>query len=73
MFGNEIIQAMANKRDTTYLFCLQGLLRVDIKVTFPDSPKHQSKGSEWMTPNQENIVELFGWTSLVTSIFLVMK
>mmetsp|Transcript_35837 Transcript_35837/g.54318 ORF Transcript_35837/g.54318 Transcript_35837/m.54318 type:complete len:327 (-) Transcript_35837:645-1625(-) len=71
-FGNKTIQARVVKEDIAYKFCLQDLLRVDDKVTFPPLPKHQPKGSEWMTPDQEKLVELFGWTSLVLTIAVVI-
>lgn len=39
---------------------------------FPASPRWQENGLNWMTPNQETLVTLYGWTSLVVLIVFVL-
>lgn len=56
-----------------YSFCKQDFISPDFFFTFPFLPKHQEKGGgEWMTPTQEQVATVFGWTSvaIVLAVFL---
>jgi hypothetical protein len=44
-----------------YKFCDQDLRGW---TTFPPLPTWQEEGSEWMTPDQEDVVSLFGWVAV---------
>lgn len=48
---------------TSYRFCYQDYLRYG-NITFPALSRWQPEGSEWMSAEQETIVDIHGWTSL---------
>mmetsp|Transcript_40564 Transcript_40564/g.62421 ORF Transcript_40564/g.62421 Transcript_40564/m.62421 type:complete len:1082 (-) Transcript_40564:80-3325(-) len=47
-----------------YKFCQQDL-RAFKGRSFPPLPKWQEEGSEWMTTEQGNVLEIYGWISVV--------
>jgi len=49
------------QNSTNYKFCNQDFFAMN---TFPPLPKYQPEGSEWMTPDQELVVNLLGRTSV---------
>jgi hypothetical protein len=51
--------------DVEYQYCLQDFFRFakDDKA-FPFVPSKQPEGKEWMTPEQEIVTSIFGWSSL---------
>ena len=55
--------------DDAYKYCSQ-----DIKsfsgLSFPALPQWQPEGGEWMTDEQEEIVSLHGWSSLVVLVVI---
>jgi hypothetical protein len=61
------------EEDLSYRYCLQDFFRYDRKEkSFPFISKFQREGKEWMTPDQETITDVFGWTSVgvLVAIFL---
>ena len=55
-----------------YRYCKQDLIRTK-GHTFPFIPSRQREGNEWMTPEQEDITTLFGWTAVVISGLVILK
>jgi len=41
-------------------------------IAFPANPRWQENGLRWMTPNQETLTTLYGWTSLVVLIVFIV-
>ena len=41
-------------------------------VAFPASPRWQENGLKWMTPDQETLVSLYGWSSLVVLVVFIL-
>jgi len=59
--------------DMQYRFCNQDLLSSGRAQTFPFVANKQPKGDEWMTPTQENVTNIFGWTAVVILIIVVVQ
>lgn len=53
-------------------YCFQDLFRTKGR-SFPPLPKWQPEGSEWMTEDQETVVTLNGWFSVVVVIFVLLS
>jgi hypothetical protein len=49
--------------DTSYQFCNQDLFRYET-YAFPFIPIFQAPGAEWMTPEQEQLTTVYGWTAV---------
>ena len=49
---------------TVYQFCQQDLRAYEGR-SFPPLPKWQEEGLEWMTPEQESVLKVYGWISVV--------
>ena len=57
-----------------YSYCKQDFLSPDFFFTFPFLPQHQEKGGgEWMTPTQEQIATVLGWTSLAVVLAVILR
>ena len=41
-------------------------------IAFPAGPRWQENGLKWMTPNQETLTTLYGWTSVVVLVVFVV-
>jgi hypothetical protein len=77
--GHVFSEVIINSNDASYRYCLQDMIRFR-NVGFPALSKWQPKGDEWMSDEQEILVDIFGWTSLVFLgfaalfiVFLVVK
>jgi hypothetical protein len=55
-----------------YQHCNQDL-RSYMGLSFPALPQYQPEGEEWMTDEQEEIVSLHGWSSLVVLGVIVLQ
>jgi len=55
---------------TNYKFCNQDLIEARV---FPALSKFQPKGEEWMSHEQEIVVDIFGWTSVVVLVLVVLR
>lgn len=64
-----IVDASVTGKDSAFRYCLQNLLRVE-GPSFPAIPANQPQGGEWMTPEQENITNIYGWTSVACIAFV---
>ena len=60
---NAIYSFPINEGGTVYKYCNQDLRSYSGR-SFPPLPKFQPEGSEWMTDDQESILQIFGWTSV---------
>ena len=55
----------------TYQYCNQDMFRSGI---FPPLPRFQNRTEgnlQWMTPSQEKLVSLYGWTSVIALIVAI--
>lgn len=59
-FGNE---TLTTEVDGLYRFCLQDFFRYDT-FSFPFVSQQQREGEEWMTAEQEEITNVYGWTTV---------
>ena len=59
----EGVSIVIGRSDLSYRYCAQTLASLRA-VHFPSLSRFQTKGDEWMTPEQEEIVDVFGWTSV---------
>eukprot|EP00592_Proboscia_alata_P017280 CAMPEP_0194400054 /NCGR_PEP_ID=MMETSP0174-20130528/126998_1 /TAXON_ID=216777 /ORGANISM="Proboscia alata, Strain PI-D3" /LENGTH=212 /DNA_ID=CAMNT_0039196523 /DNA_START=426 /DNA_END=1061 /DNA_ORIENTATION=+ len=59
------------KGDIVYQFCNQNLWSKP--GAFPALPRYQTEGEEWMTNEQEVVTSLFGWTSIIIVVFVVLS
>jgi hypothetical protein len=50
--------------DKGFRFCLQDMLRIKGQISFPFVPSKQPDGGEWMTPAQEDVTKVYGWTAV---------
>lgn len=51
-----------NGDSSAYFYCSQNFFSARV---FPPLPRFQPQGAEWMSPSQETITSLFGWTSVI--------
>jgi hypothetical protein len=58
--------------DQTFSFCRQDFFRYG-GFTFPFISSRQIPGEEWMTPSQETVTEVFGWTSVAVMVAILLK
>jgi hypothetical protein len=59
------INITISPEDPVYKYCLQDLLRLGYSISFPFIPSQQDKREgEWMTPEQEQVSAVFGWTAV---------
>lgn len=49
--------------DKEFRFCLQDMLN-HRHLSFPFIPSNQPPGGEWMTPAQEAVTKVYGWTAV---------
>lgn len=56
-----------------YRFCNQDLLSPGGGQTFPFVAKQQPEGDEWMSPTQEDVTTVFGWTSVGITVIVIIK
>lgn len=56
-----------------YRVCSQDLLSPGRGRTFPFIPSRQPEGDEWMTPDQEYVTTVFGWTSVAITAVVIIK
>lgn len=61
------------ENDRRYRVCSQNLLAPGRGTTFPFIPAQQPEGSEWMTPDQEDVTLVFGWTAVVIIAGVIIK
>lgn len=61
------------KSETQYQFCSQDLMSPGQGQTFPFVASKQPEGKEWMTPEQEDVTNIFGWTSVVITAIVAIK
>ena len=70
---DEVRESFTISSDTeAYEYCNQDL-RSYIGLSFPALPQWQAEGEEWMTPEQEEIVAVHGWSSLVVLVVIVSQ
>ncbi len=70
MHGEEVT---FSDSDTQYRVCNQNLLSPGRGRTFPFVPSRQPEGGEWMTPDQEDVTTVFGWTSVAITAVVIIK
>ena len=56
--------AIISEGDTIHTYCSQLLFRESEFKRFPPSPQGQPPNMEWMEPEQETVVEIYGWVML---------
>jgi hypothetical protein len=57
-----------------YTYCKQDMLSPGFGITFPFLPSNQEgRGGEWMTPTQEQITTIFGWSSLAVVLAVAAR
>lgn len=56
-----------------YRVCSQDLLTSPGRRSFPFVASSQPEGDEWMTPEQEDVTTIFGWTSVVITAIVAIK
>lgn len=66
-------QVTFSESDTPYRVCNQNLLSGGLGRTFPFTASQQPEGGEWMTPDQEDVTTIFGWTSVAISAVVIIK
>ena len=66
-------QVTFSESDMPYRVCNQDLLAGGQGRTFPFIPSQQPEGGEWMTPDQEDVTTIFGWTSVAITVFVIVK
>jgi hypothetical protein len=54
------------ENSTSYRYCLQDFVRYR-NLSFPALSRWQPEGNKWMTEDQESVVNVYGWTSLVVA------
>jgi hypothetical protein len=60
--------------DHPYRVCSQNLMAPGRSGSaFPFTPDKQPTGDEWMTPDQEEVTIVFGWTALVITVVVIIK
>jgi hypothetical protein len=60
--SDQVVSVSVSEGDSVYKYCSQDML--DSSFSFPFIPSQQEERGEWMTPTQENIATLFGWSAL---------
>ena len=66
-------EAMSYGEDTpSYFFCNQDFLRYETRG-FPFIPSLQAPGAEWMTPEQEQITIVYGWSVVGVVGFILLQ
>jgi len=59
--------------DSIWKYCNQNFFSRTYENSFPALPIFQEPGSEWMTPSQERLTTIYGWTSVAfIALFLIM-
>ena len=71
MILNGTVTSITVTEDEAFRFCNQHW-RAYSGIAFPASPRWQENGLNWMTPNQETLTTLYGWTSLVVLIVFIL-
>jgi hypothetical protein len=66
-------QVIFSDSETQYRFCNQDLMSPGQGQTFPFVASKQPEGDEWMTPEQEEVTTIFGWTSVVITAIICVK
>ena len=56
-----------------YRVCSQNLMVRKSGRSFPFTPQRQTKGDEWMTPEQEEVTTIFGWTAVAITAIVIVK
>ena len=57
-----------------YTYCNQDFFSPGYGIPFPLSPSLQEgRGGEWMTPTQEQITTIFGWSSFAVVIAVISR
>lgn len=58
----------------TYEYCLQDFFRYPLNATsFPFVAASQMPGAEWMTASQETVTTVYGWTSVVVLVLVLVS
>lgn len=69
--GRNVTSDVVIDTDTaSFRYCLQDYMRYG-NLTFPALSRWQPEGGEWMSEDQETVVDVYGWTSLAV-IFVVL-
>ena len=71
MILNGTVTSITVSEDEGFRFCNQHW-RAYSGIAFPASPRWQENGLNWMTPDQETLTTLYGWTSLVVLIVFIL-
>jgi hypothetical protein len=71
-FDNQEYHISISPDALVYRFCDQDFMRYRPFPVFPPLPSRQPEGSEWMTPEQENIATVFGWTCVAAFVFVLL-
>jgi hypothetical protein len=70
--GGNVTTEKVESDDQLYSFCRQDFFRYDGFV-FPFVSSFQAPGEEWMTPSQEMVTTVFGWTSVAIVAAILLK
>ena len=68
--GGSTVNVTISSNEVTYRFCNQNFLGQE-SSGFPFLPQHQPPGDEWMSPAQETITSVYGWSSVGVLVAVV--
>jgi hypothetical protein len=75
-FGSNDVLDVSMSEPAVYKYCLQDFFRFpkeERAFPFPFIPKMQSDGQEWMTEDQELVSKIFGWSSVVVLVLVLIR
>jgi hypothetical protein len=73
--NDTLVDITVSPEDPVYKFCLQDLMKKkEYSVSFPFIPAQQdNREGEWMTPEQEQVSTVFGWTAVVVICLVFIR
>lgn len=69
----DFTEVIVTSNDIDYRYCNQDMLMPGGGGTFPFIPSKQPEGDEWMTDDQETVTRIFGWSSIVISVVVILR
>jgi hypothetical protein len=70
-FDNNEYHISVPPDESVYHFCNQDFPQYRPFPVFPPLPSRQPEGAEWMDPDQEVIMQFFGWTSVAVIVYVL--
>ena len=69
--STETFIVTVDESQMSYRFCNQDMFRA--VGSFPFIPENQPQDNKWMSPEQETVTAVFGWTSIGVFVFTALS